>query len=171
VLNFFGESLGISCAMRGANLTSVVGLGEVTSARVEALAQINGCAERVQSLQLERPQKQLLPQEHHGAHDAAALEPPALAPTSGRLEDGLQQYAAWTAVAAAALRPRGLLLVTCRSRTVTAVKLLRSVNLGLWSAGRRARLIHRSVSGPGDFPVHMALPSTNELQVLALRLL
>jgi len=168
-LSLFGESLGVLAASRGCRAACAEGLGEVTSARLASLARLNSCQDRLDCLRLERPQKQLLPERLLACHDVVTLEPPALAPTYGKLEEGLQQYAAWTGLAAAALRPGGLLLVVCRSRTVTAVKLLRSVNMGLWSAGRRARLVHRSVSGPGDFPVHLALPGTSEMQALALR--
>jgi len=168
-LSLFGRSSGVFCAARGARATCVEGPGEASRAHVEAMAQRNGCREVVECLHLELPQAQLLGEGRLRSYDVVALEPHALAPTYGRLEEGLQGYAAWVAVAAAATRPGGFLLVACRSRTVTGVRLLRSVNLGIWSAKRRARLVHRSAAPPGDFPVHLALPNSCDLQVLGLR--
>merc|ERR1711957_373713 len=97
------------------------------------------------------------------------LEPPALAPTFGKLDDGMRQYTAWVAFAAAALKSNGLLVVVCRSRTMTADKLFRFINLGVWSAKRKATVVHRSQGAGADFPVNLSLPDQG-LQTVALRI-
>lgn len=182
VLSLFGESLGVFCAAKGARTTCALGPEELLGstggiqalqAQLEALAARNQCADRVKYLRLESPQPQanVLGEKNVAAFDIVVLAPPALAPTYGRKEEGMQQYTNWVALAATAVKPRGLLLVACRSRTMTAVRFLRCVNLGIWSAKRRARLVHRSASAGLDFPVHLALPGTSSLQVLALRVL
>jgi len=169
VLSLFGESLGIFCAVKGARVTCAQGLGCIGRARIESLAARNDCDSQVDFLDIDAPQINLLGDDHMGVFDIVLLQPPAFAPTYGRLEDGMQKYIAWTAVAAAAVRPQGLLIIVCRSRTMTAVRLFRSVSLGIWSAKRRAQVVHRCASAPPDFPVHLALPQTNEMQVMALR--
>jgi len=169
VLSLFGETVGLMCAARGARLTFVEGLGEVCRSNAETLAVRNRCAERVDYLRVESPEPGSLGPGRDACFDVVTLEPPALAPTYGGLDDGMRQYTAWVALACAAVRPRGLLLVVCRSRTVNATRLLRCVNLGVWSARRRARLTHRSAVGAPDFPVHLALPNMSEMQAIALR--
>jgi len=169
MLSFFGESSGVLCALKGCSTTCIFGLGEVSMARVEQLACRNHCWEGLECLCMEAPQAGL-PNERLGTFDIVTLEPPAFAPTYGKLEEGMQKYAAWTGLAASAVKPGGLLLVACRSRAISIVKLMRSINLGIWSARRKAMLVQRSSSGPPDFPVHASLLDTNEMQFLALRM-
>lgn len=170
VLSLFGESLGIFCAQLGADAICATGLGPVTQPALEALARRNDCQDRVSYLRLEAAEAALLGGDLVGSCDLVTLEPPALAATYGRVEAGSQRYTAWVALAATALRPGGLLLFACRSRAMTAVRLLRCINLGLWSVRRRGRLVHRVASAGPDFPVHLALPDTNALQVFCVRL-
>jgi len=168
MLSLFGESSGVFCALKGCSTTCVTGLGEVSMERLEQLARRNNCWEGLECFRMEAPQAGL-PSKRLGTFDIVALEPPALAPTYGKVEEGMQKYAAWTGLAASAVKPGGLLLVACRSRAMSIVKLMRSVNLGVWSARRKAMLVHRCSSGPPDFPVHASLLDTNEMQFLALR--
>jgi len=169
MLSLFGESSGVLGALKGCNMTCVVGLGEVSMARLEQLARRNRCWEGLECLYMEAPQAGLL-SKRLGTFDIVTLEPPAFAPTYGKVEEGMQKYAAWIGLAASAVKPGGLLLVACRSRAMSIVKLMRSINLGIWSARRKATLVKRSSSGPPDFPVHASLLDTNEMQFLALRL-
>lgn len=165
VLSFFGESLGVACASLGAELTFVEGLGEVTEASIRKLADLNGAAQ-VRCVRAE--EQHGLPSDL-GKFDLVSLQPPPLAPTYGRVEEGQRQYIGWLAMAASAVRPGGLLIFASRSRTLTTVKLLRCVNLGLWQVGRSAAITHHW-EAELDFPVHLAVPDTNEMQVIVLRM-
>lgn len=171
VLGLFSESLGLACAARGARTTFSGGAAESAwRPRIDALAAKHSYADRVEHVSLDASQSSSLSENDRASFDIVTLEPPALAPTYGKLEDGMQQYTAWVALAAAATRPHGLLLVVCRSRTMNATRLIKCVNLGIWSAQRQAALIHREACAPMDFPVHLALPGTNGMQVLGLRM-
>ncbi|CAE8734881.1 unnamed protein product, partial [Polarella glacialis] len=145
----------------------------VSRERVEALAARNKCADRLSILQLgkEASLNELGGDALLNSFDIVTLEPPPLAPTYGRLEEGMRQYTAWAQLAASVTRQGGLLVVACRDRTITPVKLLRCLNMGVWAAGRKASLVHRSACAGFDFPVHLALQDTNQLQVIALRVL
>lgn len=175
VLSFFGDSLGLYCAAaHGAE--AVYRVSEscgMDPARAERVGARSHCAQRVKcsgGLDVSKPESCGADDERAKAFDLVTLEPPALAPTYGQLEKGMQQYTAWVGAAAGAVKPRGLLLVVCRSRAVTQVKFLRCLNLGVWSSGRRAQVLHRSGAAPGDFPLHMALPDSGGLQAALLRL-
>eukprot|EP00927_Polykrikos_kofoidii_P065164 TRINITY_DN60952_c0_g1_i1.p1 TRINITY_DN60952_c0_g1~~TRINITY_DN60952_c0_g1_i1.p1 ORF type:complete len:598 (-),score=80.82 TRINITY_DN60952_c0_g1_i1:78-1808(-) len=186
VLSLFGESLGVFCASAasdggGIQVEYVISCpqGKETDKNlegerrraVEVLASANGCSDRVNFLDVGPPGPGALGEAGRAAYDMVILEPPALAPTYGRLEDGMKQYSAWMGAAAAATRPRGLLVLVCRSRTMTAVRLLRCANLGIWSAGRQARLVHRFSAGGADFPINMGLSDTLDFQVLCFRVI
>jgi len=169
MLSLFGESSGVFCALKGCDTTCAVGLGEVSMARLQQLARRNRCWDGLECLCVEASQAGL-PSKRLGTFDIVTLEPPAFAPTYGKVEEGMQKYAAWTGLAASAVKPGGLLLVACRSRAMSIVKLMRSINLGIWSVRRKAALVQRCSCGPPDFPVHVSLLDTNEMQFLALRL-
>lgn len=174
VLSLFSDSLGPLCATLGAHVTCGVAAstaGKLEQHRLEGLAAMNQCAQRMEYLNFTVPGPPPVWPEAAQAFDIVTLEPPAFAPTYGQLEEGMRQYTAWVAAAVAAVKVRGLLLMTCRSRTMTTVRLLRCINLGVWSCGRRAQLLHRSAAAPSDFPMHMALLDTGEFQTLVLRVL
>merc|ERR1712232_387885 len=113
-----GESLGIFCAsVLGEGAGDIVyahgsctGLDDGTEVDqdsrrpLESLARRNQCAERLKFARLGKPGPHSLGKEHEKAYDIVLLEPPALAPTYGRLEDGLRLYSAWVAAAAAVAR-------------------------------------------------------------------
>jgi len=168
VLSLFSESVGVLCAKHGAQVTELVNDDRSHQTQCK-LAHANQCLERIQFVNFETPDMSWLRHGKEGTFDIVTLQPPALAPSYGRLEEGMQKYTSWIAFAAGAVRPGGLLLVACRSRTMTAVRFLRCVNLGMWSARRKARIVHRSACAPNDFPVHAALPNTNSMQMLVLR--
>lgn len=167
VLGLGTDSVGLACAALGASSTFGEGLG-LSLTGLEALANANG-VDRFDTFPLEEPSVDSLG-DRRAKFDLVSLEPPALAPSYGQVEEGMKRYSAWISFAAAAVRPRGFLMITCRSRTISAVRFMRCVNLGLWSARRRASLVRRSSTGPVDFPVHMALPDTKEMQMCVLRL-
>eukprot|EP00931_Biecheleriopsis_adriatica_P073612 TRINITY_DN47862_c0_g1_i1.p1 TRINITY_DN47862_c0_g1~~TRINITY_DN47862_c0_g1_i1.p1 ORF type:complete len:498 (-),score=74.91 TRINITY_DN47862_c0_g1_i1:75-1520(-) len=175
-LSIFGESSGAFCASLGFQTTSVVAQWPGSSAmaykqHIMSLASRNNCSEFLsfQTMGQEPRLEQLGGDELLGAFDMVTLEPPALAPTYGRVEEGMRLYTAWTALAASATKPGGTLLVASRSRAMTPVKLLRCINLGVWSAKRKAQLIHRSAHAGLDFPIHAALPDTKQMQLVGLR--
>jgi len=185
VLSLFGESLGLALAAKGAQLTMLINgdLGDVgQQERASSVASRNGCAERLQILspigisaddkitqQAEAALKQHA-SEGMGTYHVVTLETPPLAPSYSKVEEGLQRYTAWVALAAGATRPGGILLIVCRSRTLTVAQFLRFVNLGLWAAKRHGAIIHRGAAAPFDFPMSLGLPHTREMQSIALRL-
>ncbi|CAJ1405437.1 unnamed protein product [Effrenium voratum] len=173
VLSLFGESSGISAAAKGAKVTCAVASGSAKEAEqaLRLLAERNQCQDHVTYCSLgEEPRLEELGDQCKAFFDVVSLEPPALAPTYGRLEEGARLYTAWCGLAAAACKPGGLLLVACRSRTMSPVRLMRCINMGIWSAGRQARLVHRSAHAGLDSPIHFALQDTNQFQLVALRL-
>eukprot|EP00439_Symbiodinium_sp_Y106_P026094 s598_g3.t1 len=176
VLSLFGESSGVFCAAQGALSSCFVpawGSPEVAKEALEMLAARNGCSDKVtvSSLSKEPSLSELGGESSRCKFDIVSLEPPPLAPTYGSVEEGARLYTAWTALAASATKPGGLLVISCRSRTMSAVRLMRCINLAVWSVGLRARLVHRSAHAGLDNPIHFALQDTNQLQTVGLRIL
>jgi len=173
VLALFSESLGSLCAARGATVTFGLGSKEfeiVSKAHLEKLSIANNCSDRVDFLEVkEEPEPRLFSQHRPEGFDFVLLEPPPLAPTYGKVDEGMRKYTAWVGAATSALKPGGYLLFTCRSRTMQSVRILRCVNMAIWSLGRQAQVVHRSVAPPSDFPVHMALPDSNHMRTIVLR--
>lgn len=172
VLSVFGDSIGVHCASLGAEVTFA--LQEDEPWRVPLLkrsAARNGCRDGSTKFTFvpEEPGTRALVEGPEGGFDIVTLEPPPFATTYGQVDEGMRKYTAWVAAAVASLRPQGLLLVVSRSRTLTPVRLLRCVNLGVWSAGRRAQTVHRASSGPPDFPAHMSLLDSWRMQSVLLR--
>lgn len=174
VLSFFGESSGVFCAAQGAQSSCFVpawGFPEQAKEALETLAARNGCSDKVTISSLSKePNLSELRGESSCRFDIVTLEPPPLAPTYGSVEEGARLYTAWTALAASATKPGGLLVISCRSRTMSAVRLMRCINLAVWSVGLRARLVHRSAHAGLDSPIHFALQDTNQLQTVGLRI-
>eukprot|EP00435_Cladocopium_sp_Y103_P046007 s497_g13.t1 len=174
VLSLFGESSGIYAAWRGAKVTCALLESEAKepASALELLAARNQChKDDIAYITLsEEPRFDELGNQYKSHFDIVTLEPPALAPTYGKLEEGARLYTAWSALAATACKPGGLLLVTCRSRTMSPVRLLRCINLGIWSSGLCGRLVHRSAHAGLDSPIHFALQDTNQFQLIGIRL-
>eukprot|EP00928_Gymnodinium_smaydae_P089427 TRINITY_DN73396_c0_g1_i1.p1 TRINITY_DN73396_c0_g1~~TRINITY_DN73396_c0_g1_i1.p1 ORF type:complete len:511 (-),score=77.43 TRINITY_DN73396_c0_g1_i1:318-1811(-) len=178
VLSFFGESLGVFCAaISGDARVTYIDAGSLredeencSRKSIEALASSNGLGQHLSFADISgAPGPHALSVTHRGAYEVVLLEPPPFAPTYGTLEEGSQLYSTWAAAAATAASPGGLLVVVCRSRAMNDLRLLRSVNLGIWSAGRKAELIERWSGCAPDFPIHLGLPDTQALRVLVMR--
>lgn len=174
VLSLFGESSGIYAAWKGAKVTCALLESEAkeSASALELLAARNQChKDDIAYVTVsEEPRFDELGSQYKSHFDIVTLEPPALAPTYGKLEEGARLYTAWSALAATACRPGGLLLVACRSRTMSPVRLLRYINLGIWSSALRGRLVHRSAHAGLDSPIHFALQDTNQFQLIGIRL-
>ncbi|CAJ1460351.1 unnamed protein product, partial [Effrenium voratum] len=110
VLSLFGESSGISAAAKGAKVTCAVASGSAKEAEqaLRLLAERNQCQDHVTYCSLgEEPRLEELGDQCKAFFDVVSLEPPALAPTYGRLEEGARLYTAWCGLAAAACKPGG----------------------------------------------------------------
>lgn len=178
VLGISTESLGALAVRSGAHVT--LGLASAPSgdgahavlprAHLERLVGGGEVARSTSFMELpEEPNPQLFALSGTEGFDVVLLEPPPLAPTYGRVEEGSRLYTAWLTAAVAATKPGGWLLMSCRSRTMSSVRLLRCVNLALWAQGREAQVLYRTAAAPGDFPMHMGLLDSGQLQSLVLR--
>ncbi|MGH6927805.1 MAG: class I SAM-dependent rRNA methyltransferase [Dongiaceae bacterium] len=101
--------------------------------------------------------------------DIVVADPPAFVKAKKELNQAARGYRKLARLAAALVRPGGLLFIASCSHHMTPENFGEQVARGLGDAGRGGRIIRASGAGP-DHPVHPFLPETAYLKALLLQI-
>ena len=101
--------------------------------------------------------------------DLVICDPPAFVKVKKDLPRGSKAYRKLARLAAATVKPGGILVICSCSHHMEAGNFLYQVQKGLSDAGRPARVLRQGGAGP-DHPLHPALPESGYLKALFLAL-
>jgi len=103
-------------------------------------------------------------------YDVVLLDPPALAKSRTQVAKAARLYQSLNATAIQAVEPGGILITSCCSHFVERAAFLEALKRAASSAGRQAWILETRGAAP-DHPVLMAMPETEYLSCVVLRVL
>ncbi len=167
----YGGAFGVAAAKAGAREVFLVDSSAQALDFAERNAENNGVADERLALAQGDCLEVLEEFRHKGERfDLVCLDPPAFIKRRKDHAKGLAAYQRINRLAVDLLSPGGILLTCSCSRHLAAEELDQAALKAVNGARREAQILRRGRQGP-DHPVHPAMPETEYLKALTLRVL
>lgn len=165
----YAGGFALASAAGGASSVYAVDRSEGSLALAAEAARANGFGERVTTRRAEVFAEMERLARDNETFDLVVADPPAFVKNKKQLKAGAQGYRKLARLAAALVRPGGILVIASCSHHMTPEHFAAEVASGLTDARRSGRILRTAGAGP-DHPVHPALPESAYLkaQVIAL---
>ena len=170
MLDLYGYSGGfaVQAAAAGAAEVTVVDRSEPALALAARSAALNGVEKRCRFERGEVFQTLQRLADAGERFDLVTADPPAFVKSRKDVKGGARAYRKLARMAAALVRPEGLLFIASCSHNLEPALFAEQVGRGLHDAGREGRILFSSGAAP-DHPVHPALPESAYLKAQLLQ--
>ena len=162
-------AFGLRCASAGASAVVLVDSSAPALAHAREAAGLNGLDERIVTTRADAFEAMAALAEAGDRFDLVICDPPAFARSRKDAEAGLRAYGRMARLAAALVKPNGLLFVASCSYHAPLEAWAGQIAGGLHRARRDGRILFTGGAGP-DHPVHPQLPETAYLKTQLLQL-